>query len=306
MSADRAYDVIATATPTATDVASPAAPLPRGGASVAPGQIFAARYRVVDFIAAGGMGEVYLVDDLLLDERVALKLLRPELSGKPDAIARFAQEIRLARRVTHGNVCRVFDVGADGDRIFFTMAYVAGETLAARLRRLGPLDVDQARPIVDQLLAGIAAAHAADVVHADLKPSNVLIAGDPGVVMITDFGLALPCCAELGCSCAMPHLLGTPAYMAPEQVTGGAALERTDVFAVGVILFELVTGTLPWTGDTPAAIAWARLERDAPWPSQVRPGVDPAWCAAIRACLCRDPAARLPSVAAVRAALGLN
>ena len=304
--AANAHERMVTATPTATELGSPERPPAAAGATVAPGHIIGARYRVVEFIAAGGMGEVYLVEDLLLQERVALKLLRRELAGKPDAVARFAQEIRLARRVTHSNVCRVFDVGADGERVFFTMEHVPGETLAARLRRLGAHDVDQARPIVEQLLRGIAAAHAADIVHADLKPSNVLLTGAGPCVVITDFGLALPCCAEFGCRCAMPHLLGTPAYMAPEQVTGGAALARTDVFALGVILFELVTGALPWTGDSPRAIAFARLEQPPPWPSQLRPDLDRTWCETIRRCLAREPAERLAGVGAVRTALGLG
>jgi eukaryotic-like serine/threonine-protein kinase len=290
---------------TATAAVTPPSSLGRAGATLPTGHIVGARYRIDAFIAGGGMGEVYIVDDLLLREQVALKLLRPELSRSPTAVERFAQEIRLARKVTHNNVCRVFDVGTEGERIFFTMEHVAGETLAARLARVGAHDLDAARPLVRQLLDAVEAAHKADVVHADLKPSNVMLAAPNDCVVITDFGLAMPCCAELGCSCSMPHLLGTPAYMAPEQVTGGSALMRTDVFALGVMLFEMVTGRLPFTGDTARELAFARLREVPPLASSVRPGLDPTWCLAIRDALARDPAARTPSVAALRGALAL-
>jgi serine/threonine protein kinase len=291
---------------TVTDVAcSPALPC-AGPIGLEAGEMLAGRYRVRRFIAAGGMGEVYEVDDLLLGEQVALKLLRPELLRKPGAQARFAEEIKLARRVTHPNVCRVHDVGADGERVFFTMALHTGDTLAGLLAQKGRFDEASARPIVGELLAGIVAAHTADIVHADLKPSNVLLTGRPGAnVMITDFGLAVPCCAEFGCRCDMPHVIGTPAYMAPEQIVGGTALERTDVFAVGVILFEMVTGVLPFRGDTPLAMAMARLDQPAPAPRSLVPGLDPAWDAIILRCLAREPSER-PGTAEVAQALGLR
>jgi serine/threonine protein kinase len=276
------------------------------GDRLAGGHVLAGRYRVVSYIAGGGMGEVYAVDDALLGERVALKLLRLELSRKPGAHERFGDEIRMARRVTHPNVCRVFDVGVDGERVFFTMAMHAGETLAARLRREAPLDEVTARPIVRQLMAGIIAAHAADIVHADLKPSNVLLGGEDGChVVITDFGLAVPCCSEFGCDCRMPHLLGTPAYMAPEQIEGGMALMRTDIFSLGVILFEMMTGVLPFRGDSALEMARARLEREPPAPLSLRPDLDPRWDTAILACLARDPKARPEKVSDVAAALGI-
>src|SRR5687767_1079166 len=178
---------------TATAAITPPESLGRAGATLSPGHIVGARYRVESFVAGGGMGEVYVVDDLLLRERVALKLLRKELSKSTTAVERFAQEIRLARRVTHTNVCRVFDVGAEGDRIFFTMEHVAGETLSARLARVGAMDLEAARPIVRELLDAVEAAHKADVVHADLKPSNVILSSPNDCVVITDFGLAVPC-----------------------------------------------------------------------------------------------------------------
>jgi serine/threonine-protein kinase len=291
---------------TVTDlrVGSPAHPDEGGDdLGLAPGELLSGRYRVTRFIARGGMSEVYEAHDALLGDAIAVKLLRPALARKPGAQERFAQEIRLARKITHANVCRVFDVGVDGDRIYFTMELHPGATLASRLREHGALSIAQASPLIQQLLDGIAAAHAAGIVHQDLKPSNVLLAGER--VVLTDFGLAVPCCATLGCDCSMPHLINTPAYMAPEQVTGGTILDCTDLFAVGVILFEVLTGTLPWKGANPAELATARLSGDVPSPRAVRPDLDPTWDAAIRSCLAREAAERPRSVGELRNALGL-
>jgi serine/threonine protein kinase len=274
--------------------------------ALAVGSLLAGRYHIERFIAAGGMGEVHAAHDSLLDERVAVKLLRLDLIGKASAQARFADEIRLARRVTHRNVCRVFDVGIDGPRVFFTMELHQGETLATFLERSGPLDVATASPLLSQMLAGVAAAHAADIVHADLKPSNMLLVDGGARLVLTDFGMAMPCCTHLGCDCELPHLMGTPAYMAPEQITGGSMLATTDVYALGVILFEMMTGRLPFEGRSALAMATARLDRDPPPPRGLRPDLDPRWDETILACLSREPALRPPSAAAIAAALGLE
>ena len=287
---------------TATDHASPRDGLGLDEERLEAGRLLAGRYRVVRFVAAGGMGEVYQADDVLLGDGVALKLLRGDLLRKDGAQARFADEIRLARRVTHPNVCRVFDVGVEGARVFYTMELHSGHTLA---RHLGePMDLADIRPILAQMLAGLEAAHDAEIVHADLKPSNVLLTDRRAV--ITDFGLAMPMCATLGCGCAMPHLLGTPAYMAPEQVTGGMVTEGTDLFALGVILYEMVTGTLPWRAPTALATAQARLSGPTPSPRALRPDRPLQWDDLIRACLARDVAARPADARAVVRALDLH
>jgi serine/threonine-protein kinase len=294
--------------PTVTDIAlgTPPDASRSGGPGLAAGEMLAGRYRVERFIAAGGIGEVYQAHDALLGEAVAMKLLRPEVARKPGAHERFADEIRLARKVTHPNVCRVLDVAFDGDRFFFTMELHSGDTLATAIRSRAPFTVEQAAPLVRQLLDGVAAAHGADVVHQDLKPSNVLLTGKAGDrVLVTDFGLAVPCCSTLGCGCAMPHLIGTPAYMAPEQVTGGTLLDCTDIYAIGVILFEMMTGTLPWEGATAHDLAHARLAGPAPRARSRRPDLDPRWDEAIAACLVSDMTQRTRSVAALAAALGL-
>jgi serine/threonine-protein kinase len=268
------------------------------------GSALGGRYRIKRFVAAGGMGEVYEADDQLLGDPVAIKLLRDDLIRKPGAQALFANEIRLARRITHPNVCRVFDAGLDGHRVFYTMELYPGTTLKMHLLDNPPLTIDELTPIASQMLAGLGAAHAASVVHADLKPSNVLLLPN-GRVVVTDFGLALPCCATLGCQCDMPHLVGTPAYMAPEQVAGGMVLDGTDLFSFGVILFEALTGELPWDGDTPLELANARLVGDAPSPRALVPDLDPRWDEVIRACLHSERTQRPASAADVAKALGL-
>lgn len=305
--------------PTVTDIAigTPRDPeRPSGGPGLVAGEMLAGRYRIERFIAAGGIGEVYQAHDALLGESVALKLLRPELARKPGAQQRFADEIRLARKVTHANVCRVLDTAFDADRFFFTMELHSGDTLATAIRSRAPFTVDAAKPLIRQLLAAVGAAHAVDVVHQDLKPSNVLLTGTPSPdgsgggkssdrVLLTDFGLAVPCCFTLGCDCAMPHLIGTPAYMAPEQVTGGMLLDCTDIYAIGVILFEMMTGTLPWAGATAHELAHARLAGPAPSARSRRPDLDPRWDEAIAACLALDMKARTRSVAQLATALGV-
>jgi serine/threonine-protein kinase len=278
-------------------------PCPLAG-RIEPGGLLGGRYRLRRFIAAGGMGEVYEADDLLLSERVAIKLLRRDLQGRPDAQARFADEIRLARRVTHRNVARVFDAGVDSERVFFTMELFPGNTLQTYAAASGPLPAREVWPLAKQILAGLSAAHAADVIHADLKPSNILVAPD-GRVVVTDFGLARELCATIGCTCSMPHLIGTPAYMAPEQVTGKDLSNATDLFSLGVILFELVTGKLPWRGRTALAMAHARLDEEAPSARSLRPDLEPAWDTVIAALLRRDPGERPCDAEEVAAALDL-
>ncbi|HEY0194081.1 MAG TPA: serine/threonine-protein kinase, partial [Kofleriaceae bacterium] len=276
-----------------------------GADAVAVGSRVAGRYAILAWLGRGGMGDVYEALDEELHDRVAIKVLR-----RADAAtqARFRREVQLARRVTHPGVCRIFDLGVSDDVWFCTMELVAGETLAARLARIGRLDARAALAIARSIGAALAAAHAAGVVHGDLKPSNVLLAAS-GRVVVSDFGLA----RALG-EHAEPGL-GSPAYVAPEQL-GGAATgsstgsatgsatgsllgPATDIYALGVVLFELATGARPFTGPTADAIARARLDRVAP-PAR---GAPRRWRRVIAQCLARDPADRPASVAAVVASL---
>jgi len=281
-----------------------AAPVRREASpSFASGVLLAQRYRVVRFIARGGMGEVYEVEDLELRERVALKTVRPEVAQDEIAIERFKREIQLARRVTHPNVCRLFDVshhrpegGAPGV-IFLTMELLLGETLAERLRRTGPLAPDVALPLVRQIAEALHAAHQVGVVHRDLKPGNVvLVESRAGLrAVVTDFGLAR---RERGDDpqgitlTGAAGVVGTPAYLAPEQVEGKESTSAVDVYALGIVLFEMLTGTVPFLGDNALSTAVKRLQEAPPSPRVHVPGLAVHWESAILRCLARDPAQR--------------
>ncbi|HUS27484.1 MAG TPA: protein kinase [Kofleriaceae bacterium] len=273
-------------------------PLERGPSVAerfAVGSVTAGRYRIDRFIASGGMGEVYAARDLVLDTAVALKTLKPELEGSAQAIARLRREITLARAVTNAHVCRVYDVGEQEGRVFLTMELLEGETLAERVKR-GPLPVSDVERIAAQLVEGLSALHRVSVVHRDFKTSNVMLVADRAV--ITDFGLArsMETDSPRVTMSDEKGLLGTPAYMAPEQVEGRAATVASDIYALGVVLFELLTGTLPFVEDNPIATATARLKRKAPAPSSVRDAIPARWDAIVVRCMEREPAARFSSV----------
>src|SRR5215472_9886812 len=248
------------------------------------GDLVAGRYRIVRFLAAGGMGEVFEAEDTELAIRVALKTVREPLSGSTVAIERFKREINLARRVTHPNVCRLFDVGfherRPGDRgervTFLTMEFLSGETLSERLRRAGRLSAADALPIIEQMAAALDAAHSSHVVHRDFKSENVVLVPAPerpyGVrAVVTDFGLARTA-SVVDAPATLTQtggLLGTPGYMAPEQVEGGQVTASADLYALGVVIYEMVTGELPFSGPNSMAIAVQRLKRPAPPPRRL-------------------------------------
>lgn len=268
------------------------------GARFAPGDVLGGRYRVVSRLGAGGMGEVYRAEDLRLGTTIALKLLSPGLAGSSGALARLHDEVRHAREVTHPNVCRVHDIAeADGVN-FLTMEYVDGENLASLLRRIGRLPSDKAVEIARQICAGLAAAHDRGLLHRDLKPENVMIDGR-GIVRLTDFGLA-----------ALEDRIrpedfrsGTPAYMAPEQVEGREATVRSDLFALGLVLHEMVTGRRVFDARTPEDLDRQRKSFDPLVTTSGIGGVDPAVERIVRRCLDPDPARRPASARAVAAAL---
>ena len=281
-------------------------------------ELVAGRYKIVRFIGRGGMGEVYEANDLELRQRVALKTVRPEIALDQQAIERFKREIRIARQVTHPNVCRIFDLGhhrraPSGDEIaFLTMELLPGETLAERLRRTGRMSTAEALPLATQIAAGLAAAHAAGIVHRDLKAENIiLVPSQEGQqttrAVVTDFGLARAGAAadrltEL--STASGRIAGTPAYMAPEQVEGGKVTAASDIYSLGIVLYEIVTGALPFVGDTPISTAVKRLKEAPPSPRSLVSDLDSKWDAAILRCLERHPADRFASAGDVVKALG--
>ncbi len=285
------------------------------------GERVAARYQVLGLLGRGGMGEVYAARDLLLDQVVALKTVRSGDADSARAAELLRRELLSARRVTHRHVCHIHDLGVhapggEGDEVtFFTMELLAGETLAARLERCGPLSTADAGPLVAQLCEGLAAAHAQGVVHRDFKSQNIILVVDADGrerAVITDFGLALaeppaahdgtPALAATATSATMA-VAGTAAYMAPEQVLGEQVGSAADIYAFGVVLFEMLTGRLPFTGASSAEVARRRLEAPAPHVRDLRPDVDPIWDVAVACCLERAPGARFASCAALARAL---
>lgn len=264
----------------------------------APGTVIGGRYRLVARLGGGGMGDVYRADDLTLNQVIALKFLPPHLAQEPTRLEQLRREVRLARTVTHPNVCRTYDLDeADGEQ-FISMEYVDGEDLASLVRRIGRVSGDKALEIAHQLCAGLSAAHAAGVLHCDLKPANVMLDGR-GRVRITDFGLA-GSVAELRDD---RRLAGTPAYMAPEQFAGRKVDERTDVYALGLVLYELFTGQPAQAGRSIADFARLHQTVDPVPPFEIVPNIEPEVEQTICACLQKNPELRPPSALAVSARL---
>ena len=271
----------------------------------APGDVLSGRFRIERFIARGGMGEVYAARDSTLGGEIAVKTIRSEIALHRTANQRFLREIQLARKVTHPNICRIFDLfqhTPSGDAAvspapisFVTMELLNGETLDERLAREGAFSIERALPIVAQMVAALSAAHAAGVVHRDFKSGNVMLletGRDEGPrAVITDFGLAYSVTAEGGESAPVSlagEILGTPGYMAPEQLEGGAVTPAVDVYALGVVLYEMVTGARPFSANSRGA-APIRSASGLKPPREVVPGLPAAWNDTILRCLARSP-----------------
>lgn len=273
------------------------------------GTLLDGRYRVGSAIARGGMSTVYRGLDLRLDRPVAIKVMSPSYAADPTFLARFEREARLSAGLAHPGVVGVHDFGRDGDLVYLVMELVDGGTLRDLLRQRGALDAATTAAVLQPLLSALAAAHAAGLVHRDVKPENVLISA-AGTVKIADFGLVRP--LHSATLATGDVILGTVAYLAPEQVETGAADPRTDVYAAGIVAWEMLTGHPPYSGDSPMAIAYAHVHRDVPPPSTALPDgtalpdatalpdeLDRLVVAATR----RDPAARPRDAAAFLAAL---
>jgi len=264
--------------------------------------LLANRYEILGLIGVGGMGSVYQVHDHELEELVALKVLRRDLVSTPGILERFRREVKLARRVTHFNVARVFDIGEHEGEKFLTMELVDGESLGALLAREGALPLARVVEIAGGICAGLISAHAAGVVHRDLKPDNVLIASD-GRVVLTDFGIARAL-TEGGAGRTMGLLTGTPAYMAPEQVEELQDIDaRADIYGLGVVLYELLTGQRAWPGESLLAVATARLRADPPDPRALCPALPAKLSELVLKCLARRREDRFATVEALVAAL---
>ena len=264
-----------------------------------PGDVLAERYRIAGLLGRGGMGEVYRADDLKLRQPVALKFLPEALSNDGAALARFYQEVSVARQISHRHVCRVYDVGEAEGFHFISMEYVRGEALSSLLKRIGRLPEDKAVETARQLCAGLAAVHDAGVMHRDLKPANVMI-DERGDVRITDFGIA----ALAGDASGAAERAGTPAYMSPEQLSGGALTVRSDLYSLGLVLYELFTGRKAFEASSlPELIRLRRSDTHPSSPSSHVKDLDPLIERVIFRCLERDPDSRPASALQVAAAL---
>jgi serine/threonine protein kinase/beta-lactam-binding protein with PASTA domain len=253
------------------------------------GRLLDGRYAVAARIAHGGMATVYLAMDTRLDRQVALKVMHAELARDEEFVRRFIGEAKSVARLSHQNVVAVFDQGSDGPFLYLAMEYVPGRTLKELLRERGRFSPAAALDIMAGVLDGLAAAHASGIVHRDVKPENVLLTAD-GRLKVADFGLARAQAAAAHTRAGL--LIGTVAYLPPEQVTGDSTGPRSDVYSAGVVLFELLTGRQPFTADTPIAVAYQHVNTDVPAPSALVPGIPAAVDQLVLAATSRDPALR--------------
>jgi serine/threonine-protein kinase len=255
------------------------------------------RYRVQSHIADGGMASVYLALDTRLDRDVALKVLRRDLAQDEAFVSRFRREARSAARLSHPNVVAVFDQGEDEGLMFLAMEYVPGQTLRDVIRAEGPLTPRAALDVITPVLQALAAAHRAGIIHRDIKPENVILREDDGTVKVADFGLARAVTTQTSTASQTGVLLGTVAYLSPEQVERGIADARSDVYAAGLVLFEMLTGAKAFTGDTPIHVAYQHVHGSVPAPSSRVSSVPGELDALVALATARDPDQR-PSDAA--------
>lgn len=288
-------------------------PLAIGARTFPVGEVLNRRFRIDRFIAKGGMGEVYEAHDLQLGETVALKTIVCTGLDNARLFPRIRAEVQMARRITHSNVCRILEFGTTEPRSpafevvpYFTMEYLRGSTLKEYLRQHGRLPAAEVIGLATQILDGLAAVHAAGIVHRDLKTDNVfLVSQSTGAlrVVVMDFGLARSTLIQDSSSgLSSDSLVGTPAYMAPEQTLGGTPTPAWDIFSVGVMVFELLAGQLPFVGKTAVAMAMARVRESAPPLSSLVPDVPPALESVVTRCLQTEPSRRFPSAITAREA----
>jgi len=284
------------------ETASIAAVSAQAGVRIEKGGLFAGRYEILATLGKGGMGVVYRANDRKLDDIVALKVLRPEmLKDDPTHIERFKQEIKLARKITHRNVLRTHDFGEAEGTPYISMEFLEGVTLKDLIKSKGALPVGVGLRIAKQICAGLEAAHRQGVIHRDIKPQNMLILPESGEVKIMDFGIARV--SELKGQSGLTSdgtVMGTPDYMPPEQAQGNPADFRSDIYSLGVVLFEVFTGRLPFSGDTVMALVMNHIQKPPPRPRSLNPGLPEDLETIILRCLEKAPAKRYAQVADIQ------
>jgi tRNA A-37 threonylcarbamoyl transferase component Bud32 len=261
------YDQSATLVSSPSSAAIPSQPAGRPGRFHG-GEILSGRFKILRFVAEGGMGE-YEAEDLELHEHMAIKTLRPEVLQQADGLERFKREVHLARKVTHKNVCRVHEINRFDHVAAISMEYVEGDTVRQVLRRYGPLSIRRTLDWVHQICAGMQAAHEAGITHRDLKPANLVITRE-NVVKIMDFGIAHSIETK---ATQTGIFLGTPDYAAPEQIRGEKTNARTDIYALGVIMYEMLTGRVPFQGDSATAVLMSHLHESPVPPRSIEPSI---------------------------------
>jgi len=264
------------------------------------GGSFAGRYQILEELGQGGMGRVYLAMDKELEEKIALKLINPKIAADERTLQRFRNELKLARQIVHKNVCRMFDLSKYQDVHYLTMEYVPGENLKNLLKRVGALSVGKALAVAIQICAGLEEAHRLGVIHRDLKPQNIMIDRE-GNVRIMDFGIARSLAGK-GLT-DDGQLIGTLEYMSPEQLEGKKADERSDIYSVGVIVYEMVTGRLPFEGETPISIAAKHINAVPPEPRNLAVHIPEGFSQTIMRCLEKDRDQRYQTAEALGVAL---
>ncbi|MGB4324612.1 MAG: Stk1 family PASTA domain-containing Ser/Thr kinase [Candidatus Nanopelagicales bacterium] len=263
---------------------------PASGADSLVGQLVDNRYQVTSLLARGGMATVYVATDLRLDRVVALKVMHPHLASDPGFVARFQREARSAARLSHPHVVGVYDQGESEGKVYLAMEYIPGRTLRDVLSEYGPLTLEQSLVLLDPVIEALDAAHSAGFVHRDIKPENVLISDD-GRVKVADFGLARAVASSESTQTA-GMIIGTVTYLAPEQVESGDADARSDIYSTGILLFEMITGTVPHSGESPLSIAYKHVNSDVPAPTSIRADIPREADALVLSATRRDPALR--------------
>jgi len=259
--------------------------------ALSPGSDFGPRYHIETLLGQGGMGRVYKAKDKELDRVVALKVIRQGAMGEADALSRFKQELVLASKISHKNILRIHDLGEVRGMKFITMAYVEGQDLHQIIKNDSPLPMERVLKFATQLAEALAAAHAENVVHRDLKPQNILVDKNDQIY-ISDFGLAKSFAEGAVGMTQTGAFLGTPRYMSPEQVEGKATDGRSDLYAYGLILYEMVTGDVPFTGESTLGVMYQRIREKPKSPKLLNPSL-PNWLVEIiMRCLEKEPADR--------------